>query len=196
MTQNEGSAIKEALDGAANAIKRGDLATGNAGLRWVLKREPNNVLAWLWMSRCVESAEQKAECFNRVLAVDGTNKYALEGIQRFGGSGGDQASPASAADSSAAHPVQDLTSQRARIALKDKLRTILKRPAARLALFAVSSLFLIVALGFACSGIGGGSGGPDLDDSAWDMYYGCLVIQRDWGASNSESREICAQYRP
>lgn len=85
MTQKDDPTIKEALDGAANAIKRGDLETGKAILRWVLEREPNNVLAWLWISRCAPTNEAKLECFNRVLAIDPSNKHALEGIQRFGG---------------------------------------------------------------------------------------------------------------
>ncbi len=64
MTQKDNPTIKEALDGAAKAIKRGDLETGKAGLRWVHKRDPNNVLVWLWMSRCTENAEEKLECFD------------------------------------------------------------------------------------------------------------------------------------
>jgi hypothetical protein len=83
MTQKDDPTIKEVLDSAANAIKRGDLETGKAGLRWVHKREPNNVLVWLWMSRCTENAEEKLECFNRVLAIDPTNKHALEGIRKL-----------------------------------------------------------------------------------------------------------------
>ena len=94
--------IKDALNGAVNAIKRGDLETGKAGLKWVLEREPNNVLAWLWMSRCAPTNEAKLECFNRVLAIDPNNKHALEGIQRFGGGDKSQASPASHLASSAA----------------------------------------------------------------------------------------------
>ena len=85
MTPEDSPAIKDALDNAANAIKRGDLETGKAGLKWVLNREPNNVLAWLWMSRCAPNNEAKLECFNRVLAIDPSNRHALEGVQRFAG---------------------------------------------------------------------------------------------------------------
>ncbi len=77
--------IKEALDKAATAIKGGDLETGKEILKWVLEREPNNVLAWLWMSRCVKTNEAKLECFNRVLAIVPGNKHALEGVQKYGG---------------------------------------------------------------------------------------------------------------
>lgn len=83
--KEDNPAIKETLDDAASAIKRGDIETGKTGLRWVFEREPDNVLAWLWMSRCTENADEKLECFNRVLAIDPNNKHALEGIRKFGG---------------------------------------------------------------------------------------------------------------
>lgn len=88
MQQQDDPVTKEALDAAANAIKRGDLRTGKSGLEWVLEREPDNILAWLWMSRCVDTDDAKLECFNHVLAVDPHNKHALEGVTRFGGGGG------------------------------------------------------------------------------------------------------------
>ncbi len=109
--------IKDALNGAANAIKRGDLETGKAGLKWVLEREPNNVLAWLWMSRCAPTSEAKLECFNRVLAIDPTNRHALEGVQRYGGGEKIQESRAGSLASSSAPPVQDSSKQRSRVAL-------------------------------------------------------------------------------
>lgn len=163
-TENDPT-IKEALDASANAIKSGDTLTGMEGLKWVLEREPHNVLAWLWMSRCVEGADEKLICFERVLAIDPTNKHALKGIQMFGGKAKRQESSAVPLKSSAAPPIQDSPLQKILPVLKDRsrammerLRPIMERPAAKLALFAVGSLFLIVAIGFACSGIGGGGG--------------------------------------
>ncbi len=85
MTQKDDPTIEEALTKGVTAIKGGDLETGKACLRWVLEREPNNVLAWLWMSRCAPNNEAKLKCFNRVLAIDPSNKHALEGVQRYGG---------------------------------------------------------------------------------------------------------------
>lgn len=165
MSSGDDFTVKQALDGAANAIKRGDLETGKAGLKWVLEREPDNVLAWLWMSRCTESSEAKVECFNRVLAVDPANKHALKGLQMFGGEGKSQESPLVPLESSTAPAIQDSPLQKIHPVLKDssramveRLRPILKKPAARLALFAVGALFLIVACGFAIGGIGGGGG--------------------------------------
>jgi len=107
--------IKEALDASANAIKSGDLKTGKAGLRWILERDPNNVLAWLWMSRCTESVEEKLECFNRVLAIDPTNNHALDGIRKFGGEEKKTSAPVIPSFPSSTPPVQDSTQRSSRV---------------------------------------------------------------------------------
>jgi len=73
--------IKEALDRAAILIKRGNLAEGKAGIEWVLERDPDNVLAWLWMTRCVIGRRAKLECYQRVLSIDSNNEHALKGIE-------------------------------------------------------------------------------------------------------------------
>jgi hypothetical protein len=81
MEQRNIPSIREVLDSAANAIKRGDIAQGKERLQWVLEKDSENVLAWLWMSRCVKGADAKLKCFHRVLAIDPTNEHALNGIQ-------------------------------------------------------------------------------------------------------------------
>lgn len=45
MSEGGQPTIKQALDKAATVIKAGDLQTGKEILKWVLEREPNNVLA-------------------------------------------------------------------------------------------------------------------------------------------------------
>ena len=107
--------IKEALDASADAIKNGDIDTGKAGLKWVLERDPDNVLAWLWMSRCTEIPAEKLECFNRVLALDPTNKHALEGIKKYGDEDKKDDAPSSPRVSSAIPLVQDSTQRTGRV---------------------------------------------------------------------------------
>lgn len=82
--QNEPN-LKAALDAAANLIKQGNISGGKEELEWVLQRDPENSLAWLWMSRCVEARDEKLRYFYKVLSIDPDNRHALEGIQRFGG---------------------------------------------------------------------------------------------------------------
>jgi len=83
MTQNTEPTIKEILDSAAAAIKHGDIASGKASLARVLHMEPDNVWAWLWMSRCFQDREKKLQCFKKVLEIDPKNKHALEGIRTY-----------------------------------------------------------------------------------------------------------------
>ena len=83
MAEGTDHSIKEMLDAAAASIKRGDIATGHASLVSVLQREPENVSAWLWMSRCFQDRENKLRCFRKVLEIDPDNSHAIEGIRVF-----------------------------------------------------------------------------------------------------------------
>lgn len=83
------TAIRKILDDAAASIKQGNISEGKAGLTLVLEREPDNVLAWLWMSRCVSTHRAKLECYERVLSVDPGNEHALKGVSILGDANGD-----------------------------------------------------------------------------------------------------------
>lgn len=61
---------EEAIGFAIQSIQERDFRKGLAALTWVLDREPNNVVAWLWMAQCVRSEEAKAECMRRVAAMN------------------------------------------------------------------------------------------------------------------------------
>ncbi|GAG74969.1 unnamed protein product, partial [marine sediment metagenome] len=73
--------INDNLFRAVDAIKRGDIHVGKLGLLWVLKHDPRNVLAWLWMSQCVEENSKKADCYRQVLKIDPNNEQAIKGIK-------------------------------------------------------------------------------------------------------------------
>jgi hypothetical protein len=61
----------EALSFAVRSIQRADLETGRAALRWVLRREPENVSAWLWLKKCVErNNRMEREVLDRVHALN------------------------------------------------------------------------------------------------------------------------------
>lgn len=60
------SPYDHALDYAIQAIERGDRQKGHAALSWLLKRQPENTLAWLWMASCVPDEFAKQECYRRV----------------------------------------------------------------------------------------------------------------------------------
>ena len=58
--------VEEALDFAIDAIDRGDMKLGNAALGWVLQREPENRVAWLWMACTVPDEQAKRGCYSRI----------------------------------------------------------------------------------------------------------------------------------
>lgn len=46
----------------------------------VLKREPNNEVAWLWLAACVDKPEQKKNCFHKVLSINPNNAVAQKAL--------------------------------------------------------------------------------------------------------------------
>ncbi|NIM94867.1 MAG: hypothetical protein GTO18_14295 [Anaerolineales bacterium] len=58
--------VEEALEFAIEAIDRGDLKLGNQALGWVLQKEPENPVAWLWMACTVSGEDEKRNCYNRI----------------------------------------------------------------------------------------------------------------------------------
>ena len=64
------------LDQAISLIQSGDLETGKRLLAMVLRQEPDNVDAWLWIATAVDNLDQRAECLRRVLAISPHNKIA------------------------------------------------------------------------------------------------------------------------
>ncbi len=60
----------QALEFAVRSIQKADVETGRAALNWVLKREPTNVSAWLWLTRCVEDQVFQSKCVNQVATLN------------------------------------------------------------------------------------------------------------------------------
>lgn len=74
---------KDDLVNAINLIKNGE--TGPAGeiLHDLLFAEPENERAWLAMSYCVTTPEDKRFCLERVLAIDPANAAASKFLARL-----------------------------------------------------------------------------------------------------------------
>ena len=68
------------LDKAIAAVKQGKKAEARTVLLEILRSDPQNERAWLWMSAAVKSTEQKEECLNKVLELNPYNKPAQRGI--------------------------------------------------------------------------------------------------------------------
>jgi formylglycine-generating enzyme required for sulfatase activity len=74
------------LEQAGAHIKAGDTEKAKHLLVEVIKQNPRDENAWLWMSRCVSNVEQKKDCFERVLVINPQNLYAIEGLNRLNNS--------------------------------------------------------------------------------------------------------------
>ncbi len=74
------------LEQAVAYIKAGDTEKAKPLLVEVIKQNPRDENAWLWMSRCVSNVEQKKDCFERVLVINPQNLYAIEGLNRLNNS--------------------------------------------------------------------------------------------------------------
>jgi hypothetical protein len=83
MTQGWKPSLKEALDLASLSIKTGEGDRGVTTVRWLLQRDPDNIQALLWMSKCVDDPSAKIAFFQRVLDLDPTNPHALKGMDLY-----------------------------------------------------------------------------------------------------------------
>jgi hypothetical protein len=62
--------VTEAMDMAVRKVRAKDYGTGRAILAWVLQSQPDNVVAWLWLARCIANREERSRCMERVAALD------------------------------------------------------------------------------------------------------------------------------
>jgi hypothetical protein len=86
----------DALQRAIAAVKAGDKAAGQRLLAEVIRDDPRNEAAWLWMAAALDSDEQRRTCLERVLAINPDNPTARRGLARLG-----RASPTGAASQAA-----------------------------------------------------------------------------------------------
>ncbi|MCB0213890.1 MAG: response regulator [Anaerolineae bacterium] len=68
---------------AINAIKAGDKKTGHQLLVSILKDNPQNEDAWLWVLHVVNKREDKIKCLEKVLKINPNNELARKGLTRL-----------------------------------------------------------------------------------------------------------------
>lgn len=74
------------LQHAITLIKSGDTKTGKQLLSQLLRTDPLNETAWLWLAHVVDSPKQRQECLERVLAINPHNPNARRGLATLNGS--------------------------------------------------------------------------------------------------------------
>ena len=72
------------LDLAIAAIQSNRREEGRQLLNLLIQQNPNDEMAWLWMSEVVEKEEQRARCLYHVLAINPHSTVARQGLQRLG----------------------------------------------------------------------------------------------------------------
>jgi len=66
---------------AITAIRSGDKARGRTLLAQVLRIDPRNEAAWLWMASVAETPERRRECLERALAINPNNEGAHRALK-------------------------------------------------------------------------------------------------------------------
>ena len=66
---------------AITAIRSGDKARGRTLLAQVLRIDPRNETAWLWMASVAETPERRRECLERALAINPNNEGAHRALK-------------------------------------------------------------------------------------------------------------------
>ncbi len=61
--------VEQAISSAVEAIQRGDIGQGRSTLSWVVREDPDNRLAWVWLAACVNEEEAREECYRRASRV-------------------------------------------------------------------------------------------------------------------------------
>lgn len=73
----------QALQQAREAIQRGDRQAGKDQLVEILERNPDNEVAWLWLSAIMDDPELEKECLERVLEINPQNQVAQKHLSRL-----------------------------------------------------------------------------------------------------------------
>lgn len=72
------------LELAISAIRSGRKQEGRQLLNLLIQQNPNDDMAWLWMSSVVDTDEQRARCLYHVLAINPDSEIARRGLQVLG----------------------------------------------------------------------------------------------------------------
>jgi len=75
--------VEQELKQAVNAIKANDLHIARKILAGIIKKDPQNERAWLYLTLCVDDSQQKRDCLQRVLTINPENEHALRAVARL-----------------------------------------------------------------------------------------------------------------
>lgn len=73
----------EMINQAIKLIKAGEIDRAKNILNSILKKDPKNERAWLWISKCFVGVEKKKFCLERVLKINPHNPTARKALARL-----------------------------------------------------------------------------------------------------------------
>jgi tetratricopeptide (TPR) repeat protein len=77
--------MTEKLEQAIHELELGNKQAAVSLLAQVLKEDPENEDAWIWMSEAVDDSLKKVECLEKVLEINPFNQDALRGLEHLRG---------------------------------------------------------------------------------------------------------------
>lgn len=77
--------LDQLLKQAIACVNADQLTEGRALLEEVLKRNPKNDRAWVWLSGCVEDPRQRRICLQQALLANPNNRAAQDGMKVLDG---------------------------------------------------------------------------------------------------------------
>ena len=75
--------MSDQLQHAITVIKSGDRHKGRQLLANLLKTNPQDEVAWLWMSSVVDTDDQRRYCLTQVLMINSHNELAQRGLEKL-----------------------------------------------------------------------------------------------------------------
>jgi len=77
--------MSETLQRAIAEVRSGDKEIGQRLLAEVIRNDPRNETAWLWMSSAIDSDDDRRRyCLERVLAINPQNQTARQRLETLG----------------------------------------------------------------------------------------------------------------
>lgn len=83
MSQND--ELLGTLRAGIEAVRGGDRRAGRRLLETVVRADPQNEVAWLWLASCMTTIADRRACLQRVLQINPDNERAREALKKLGG---------------------------------------------------------------------------------------------------------------
>jgi hypothetical protein len=102
--------LKAILKQGIEAAQTGNKIIARSYLRQVVEQDPDSELAWMWLTQCVDTNQERRECLEQVLRINPDNEKARNALEKLVGKQQDEARrQVSQGDSSLASLRQSVT---------------------------------------------------------------------------------------